>query len=461
MYINALIKKFRKKKPLLFTTPGHIQGFHSRAEFAENFGGRLFQGDFAEIDGMDNLQNPSGAILKSLQKTAEIYGTKASFYLINGSSSGIIAMILATVKRGEKILLARNVHKSVVNALILSGAMPVWLETEWEENWHIPSCANPLKIAQKLDENPDIKALLITSPTYEGIASDIKAVSEICRKKNIIFLVDEAHGALWNFSDLLPVSSMRLGADACVQSLHKTGSCLNQGAILHLCPHSRLDPQEIQQVLNIINTTSPSYILLSSIEASVNHLNSQKGREKLNHLIENIEKTKKRLKEHTNAVFLENADCFLHDPTKIFFGLKDVSGEDLSDFLQDKHNIEVEMVNDKGVLALAGIGSEKKHLEKLTNSVIKANKKLQKNYKEKNITPFVLPQTAFTPSEAFCREFERININQALGEISHETIVKYPPGIPLIISGEIIKQEHINILKDRQEIKVVKKYTLK
>lgn len=455
MHIIRAIKNIIKNNPILFTTPGHVQGFHTQKEFADLFGENIFKGDFAEIEGMDNLQSPKEAVLKSLQRTSEIYNSKASFYLVNGSSSGIIALMLATVKKGEKVLIARNAHKSAINALILSGAYPVWIETEWDENLNIPAAVNAEKIRKKLEEIPDTKAVLITSPTYEGIVTDIKPIAKICKTRKITLLVDEAHGALWNFSDHLPESSIHAGADACIQSLHKTGSCLNQGAILHLSKESGLSPENVQECLNIINTTSPSYILLSSIEASIEYLNSTEGRKKLDNLIKNISWFKNELKQNCDALFLQDCKNYRHDPTKLFFGLKNINGHELSDYLQNKFNIEVELDNDAGLLAHCGIGTTKKHFQKLLKAVIQAEKELDKNYTKGKSLPLMLPKTALTPVEAFNRDFKTIKLDKAIGLISKELIIKYPPGIPLLIPGEIIQQQHIGMLKEQIEIEII------
>ncbi len=454
MHIIKTIKNIIKTRPSLFTTPGHFQGLNTTGEFTRVFGKKLFRADLAEIESMDNLQAPREGILRSLREASGIYGSGASFYLINGSSSGIIALILAVAGRGEKILIGRNAHKSVINALILSGACPVWLETEWQRDWDIPGPVRPGNVVKKLEENPDTKVLWLTSPTYEGIVTDISPIASICREKGVILLVDEAHGALWNFSGQLPASSIHQGADGCVQSLHKTGSCLNQGAMLHLAKDSRVSPADLQQALNIINTTSPSYILLSSIEASVEYLDSNRGRKKLQQLLENIENTKKYLKKHTDAVFLGPLPNYRHDPTKMFFRLKDVPGDVFSDYLQKKCNIEVELNNAKGILALTAIGTRKKHLKYLEKSVIRAYKDLEKTGQKPGATLFTMPQTALTPSEAFFREPENVCAKNAIGRISGETVVKYPPGIPVLIAGEVIQREHLPLLGEN--LKVVK-----
>ncbi len=426
MFITGHIKKILKNRPILFTTSGS-------------------PADFSEVQGLDNLQKPSGPILQSLQKITRIYGSKVSFYLINGSSSGIIALMLATVKKGERVLIARNAHKSVINALVLSGADPVWVETGWDNEWNIPGGTEISGIPD------DVKAVWLTSPTYEGIASKIKSIAELCRQKNIPLIVDEAHGALWPFSESLPVSAIHCGADACVQSLHKTGGCLNQGALLHLSKNSKINSGSVQKALNIINTTSPSYIMLSSIESSINYLNSARGREKLGRLIKNIN----NLKKNTPAIFLENSD-----PTKIFFRINGISGNELSDFLEREFKIEFEMNNNTGVLALTGIGTTGRNLQKLEKALIQADKNIPKTYRQTQIMPYIIPEKILAPSQAFIAKSKKIAPENAVGLISKETIVNYPPGIPFIIAGEVIRKEHLEFLRHLREIEVINDFRL-
>jgi arginine/lysine/ornithine decarboxylase len=456
MHIIQAINKIIQHEPLLFTTPGHSGGKSVLPEYKELVGKKVFKADLSEIEGLDNLQNPSGIIKNSLLRSSEIYGSKSTFYLVNGSTSGIIALMLSTVTRGDKVLVSRNIHKSVINALTLSGAHPVWINPEWETEWDIPSCVNPEKIKQKLEKNPDIKAVWITSPTYEGIVSDIESISKICKEKDVLLIVDEAHGALWNFSGKLPVSAIHLGADACVQSLHKTGSCFTQGAVLHLSQNSGINHEKIQQSLGMINTTSPSYLILSSIEASIEYLNSSEGRRNLDELLDNIEKTKSFIKMNIDIGFLENCEKYQHDPTKIFLGLNGVSGYDLSDILLKKFKVEVELDNNKGILALTGIGTTEKKLQKLAFSLIKAEKLLQNSsFNAPALRPFIEPEVVYTPSEAFYKKSRKIEVSKSLGLVSKETIVNYPPGIPLIIAGETIKPEHLELFDVNKEIEII------
>lgn len=459
MFITKKIKELIGRKSVLFTTPGHSGGESVLPEFKRLVGRRVFKADFSEVAGMDNLQNPGGVIKKSFERASEIYGSKNTYYLVNGSTSGIIALMLSVVRRNDKVLISRNSHQSVINALILSGAFPVSVTPDTEENWNVYSGISPERIKQKLDENPEIKAVFITCPTYEGIVSDTKTIATICKERNIPLIVDESHGSLWNFSDRLPESSINLGADACVQSLHKTGSCFTQGAILHLSKNSYINAERVAQNLNIINTTSPSYLILSSIEASMEFLNSEKGRKKIDELLNNIEEIKSFLTTKLDINFLESSENYLHDPTKLFFGIKNLSGYDTGNILQEKFNTEVEFENNKGVLALTGIGTTKNKLKKFAHSLIKSEKLLKKSGKTQRsndiILPLPEPEVICTPAQAFNRASRKIKISDAVGLVSKETIAIYPPGIPLIIAGEIVKPEHINLLKFHSEIEVI------
>ena len=450
--IDALIK-VKSKKPVLFTTSGHCQGKNvlSKLDFLNS----SFKYDFSEIDGLDNLQNPEGIILESQRWASEVYGSGHSYYLVNGSSSGILALMLSTAGAREKVLIARNAHKSVINALVLTGAEPVWIDTEWLDEWNIPACVSVENIKKAFDKNPDIKAIWLTNPTYEGVVTDISPIAKFCREKGILLIVDEAHGALWNFSDKLPMTAIKQGADASVQSLHKTAFSLNQGAILHLNKNSKIDPVKIQQCLNVVNTTSPSFLILASIEGSIEYLNSNPGRKKLNYLLENSNKFRKRLSALGEISFLEEINDLQIDRTKLFFGIKNVSGHILGDYLLEKFNIEVEMDNNKGVLALTGIGTERNKFKKLFDAVIKSTKLLEK-MPVKNISfPFIKPEMIYNPREAFYKKFVKVSLKDSAGKISKQTIVPYPPGIPVLIAGELIKQQHLDLIRDRDEIEII------
>lgn len=455
MHIINGIRDFVKNKPVLFTTPGHNLGKGILPEIKDLIGDKVFSYDLSELEGLDNLQNPTGIILKSQVRSSEIYGSKNTFYLVNGSSSGLIALMMAFVNPGEKVLIARNTHKSLINALVLSGAVPVWMNTEWLDDWNIPGPIDPYKLEKKLSKNNDVKAVFITSPTYEGIISDIRKISEVCKKRQVLLCVDEAHGALWNFSDYLPTPAIHLGADASVQSLHKTAASLTPGALLHISLKSSLNPKKVQETLNLISTTSPSYLIMASIEGAIEYLISEKGKRKLGKYLKNIEEFRDILSQNPEIVFLNDTDLYKVDKTKLLFKIKNLSGSKLAEFMQNKFNIEVELDNNSSILAYTGIGTQKKNLKKLAEAVFESMNELPPDSGINFVTPLIEPKVALSPREAFYKNSKTIELKKSLGLISKETISLYPPGIPLLISGEIIKEPHIELLKDRKSIEII------
>jgi len=340
MSLVSILKK--KTKVSLFTTPSHSQKFFIFCKL-RNF----YKYDISETDA----HNPQEALENAQKIAAQIYGTKSTYFLTNGSSSGVIASVLACVNGGEKVLVWANAHPSHSNAVKLAGAVPVFYDLEKDEQWGIYIETKPQIIEEKLKQEK-IKAVIITSPTYEGFVSDIAEISQICKRYGAYLIVDEAHGALYPFCDKLPTSAINLGADFVIQSLHKTAGGLNPTALLH----SNLDI-DIKPALDLITTTSPSYPLLASIEKNINYLNSKKGKVEISKLVENIEVLKKNV-----------IGCEFHvnnDVTKILVKTPKLTGFELSEYLFE-NNIEDEKTNEKSTMLLCGVGTDAKKLKKLT-----------------------------------------------------------------------------------------------
>lgn len=337
----SLITLLRKKnKKLLFTTPSHAQKFFIFNKFRQ-----FYKYDISETD----THNPQEALCKAEKLASKIYGTDFTCFLTNGSTSGIIASVLACSKKDDNILIWKNAHPCHLNAVKLAGCSPVFYETETIKEWGIYDKTNPQTIENNLKSN-NIKAVIVTSPSYEGIVSDIKSIKEICKKYNAFLIVDEAHGALYPFSDKLPQSAVKI-ADFTVQSLHKTAGGLNPTALLH--SNCGINPSG---ALNLINTTSPSYPLLASVEADINYLNSKKGRKNIDNLINKIILLKKECK---------NVDFGGNDPLKILIKKAGVNGLELSEILFEKYNIEDEKTNNVSTMLLCGIGTDDKKLNRL------------------------------------------------------------------------------------------------
>ena len=334
----SLIKKSNKK--ILFTTPSHGGKMALLHKFLQ-----WYRCDISEVDAY----NPEEELKRSEEKAAKIYGTKSTHYLINGSTSGIIAAVLTCCNPGDKLLIWNNAHRSHRNAGILAGTQIIKYELKLNEGWGIYCPPEPDYIEQLLKKHSP-KAIIITYPSYEGVVCDIAKISAVCKKFGTRLIVDEAHGALYPFSDMLPPTSIPY-ADFTVQSLHKTAGGLNPTALLHC--NCELNPKD---KLDLIMTTSPSYPLLASIEANINYLNSSKGRKAIKDLCERVINIKNLLK---------NLEFYGDDVTKILMKKQGYSGYELSKLLFDKYDIEDERTNQKSTMLLTGIGTGIKKLERL------------------------------------------------------------------------------------------------
>jgi len=343
MSLITILKK--KSNVVLFTTPSHSQCFTIFSKFRQ-----FYKYDISENDAYE----PQKALEAAQGNASKIFGSKSTYFLTNGSTSGIITAVLTCInseeKISKKILIWDNSHPAHKNAVTLAGAIPIFYEIEKDNDWGIYSKTSPEKIENYLKKEK-INAVIITSPTYEGIISDIKSISEVCKKYGAYLIVDEAHGALYPFCDKLPTSAVHQGADFVIQSLHKTAGGLNPTALLHC--NVNLD---VKSSLNLISTTSPSYPLLASIEKNINYLNSKRGRKEISDLIDKIEKLKNNV---SNIEFYQSEDA-----TKILIKSNKFTGYELSEFLY-KNKIEDEKTNEKSTMLLCGIGTDFKKLKRL------------------------------------------------------------------------------------------------
>ena len=339
----SLIQLLRKQnRKYLFTTPSHGQKFFIFNKF-RNF----YKYDISETE----VQDPQTALSLAQERATRIYKTNHTYFLTNGSTSGIVASVLTCTQKNDKVLLWRNSHPCHLNAVKLAGCEPVFYDLPLNKEWRIPD-----KITADLINIKGLKAVIVTSPSYEGIVSDIKELKRVCEKNGAYLIVDEAHGALYPFSDKLPQSAVNI-ADFTIQSLHKTAGGLNPTALLHV--NCNLDATK---ALSMINTTSPSYPLLASIEANINFLNSTKGRKKLENLVKNIQELRKSI---TNVEF--GGD----DVTKILIKKDGLTGFELSEKLYEDFDIEDEKTNEISTMLLCGIGTDERKLEHLKHALKK------------------------------------------------------------------------------------------
>ena len=444
----SLIKKikdyYKKGGRSLFTTPSHNQGYFLTTAAEKLLGKQFIKYDLSEIDGFDNLRNPQGAIKKLLTNISNIYGSKASFILTNGSTSGIIASMLASLKEGDKVLVARNCHISVYNGLVLSGAFPVWFLPEYDSEWGIYKGIKAAQIEKIFKEQNGIKALIITSPTYEGLFSDTEEIAKVCTRYGVIFIVDEAHGALYNFGNFKTKPAIQCGADISVQSLHKTAGAPNPCALLHISKQSSLNPDKVQKALNLINTTSPSYALLCACEASLKYLDSKKGRNDIKHLIDDINEFKKNLPDNIEVY------TGFNDSTKLLIKVGGTDPERITSILYKTYGIEEEFSNDKSMLFVCGIGTNKKKIKLLNKALISINKEIKPQKTIHSTFNYTIPEIKITPREAYFKKHTIIKTKDSINRVCAKAVVKYPPGIPVLLPGEIISKKNINLIKNEK-----------
>ncbi len=440
----SIIKLLSKKTDrFLFTTPSHNQKPIFSKEYSE-----FYKDDYSELEGFDNLSNPKNSIFMAQSKASDILDTKKTFFVVQGATTALLAAMKALIEPADKVLVARNCHKSVFNGLILCAGMVDYFMPDASPEWGIYTVIDPKKLEKTLELN-HYKVFIMTSPTYEGVNSDIEKISQICRAHDTYLIVDEAHGSLYNFSDKLPKTAIAQGADVSVNSLHKTAGALNQTALLNIGKNIKnVDIALFQKALNLFHTTSPSYPFLSNIEACISYLSSKEGKNNIDTLILEIEKMKDELKRF-GVSFYED---FNHDPTKILVKKEGISGFDLSDSLFEDYKIEDELNNSISCLYLCGAGTTKQKLEKLKNALKKVRTNPSFDFVEADFQPF--PMVKIQPVDTFNREYRYVNKDDSVLKISNKMVIPYPPGIGLLYPGEAIQKWHLDYLENDVEIMV-------
>lgn len=451
---NALME-YVDRNTLPFHVPGHKKGVGIDSEFKNFIGANPFKIDVTVFKLVDSLHHPTGPIKKAQELAADAYGAEASFFSINGTSGAIQAMIMSAVNDGDKIIVPRNVHKSITAGIILSGAVPIFMQPELDKKLGIAHGVPPETVKRTLEEHPDAKAVLIINPTYYGVATDLKKIAEIVHSHNIPLLVDEAHGPHLAFSDKLPLSALEAGADICAQSTHKIIGSLTQASLLHV-NSKYISPKRVQQILNIIQTTSPSYILMASLDCARRQI-ALEGNELLQKTIELCTYTRNEINKIPGFYcfgeeVLGMPGSYRFDPTKLTISSRElgITGFELDTILADKYHIQMELSDFYNVLAVGSFGDTKEGMDKL----LKALKEISAEYFEnkESIQDFLdipaIPKKILNPREAFYSDKVSIPIKESLGKISGEFLLAYPPGIPLLCPGEEITQDVLDYVED-------------
>ena len=443
-----------------FHIPGHTKGKAIFKDFRSLVGTKALSLDTTdEFDNLGTLHPATGPIKEAQELAAGAFGAKKTFFLLNGSTAGNLAIAMALTKKGQKIIVNRNCHRSILTGLIISGAEPVWVCPKRIDDWSIWGNVEASQIEELLQKEKDVSTVWVTNPTYEGVVSDIKSISAVCKKYGVPLIVDEAHGCLWNFNDHLPETALKLGADAVVHSLHKTGGSMSQTSMLHISENSCLDEKAVEKALKLLHTTSPSLLLLGSLDASRANLESKNGKKQIQKAVDNAKYLRKRLDSIPKLHQLKGDFGYKTDVTKIFIKIDGLSGKRLESILEIDFNIEVESASDIGVLILCNIGNTRSDFKYLADSLEKIASQEYKDiyYLEKRKhMPMLEPKIEMSLRDAFYAEKETISKKDAIGRISAEVVAECPPGISILLPGELITEEHLPYLNDYDSLEVVK-----
>jgi len=406
--------------------------------------------DITEIEGFDNLHHPKGILKEAMEDTAKLYGADQSYFLVNGSTAGILSSFCATTKRKGKILMARNCHKAAYHGVFLQELNPVYIYPQYLPKFHLQGGLCVEKMEKLLINNPDIQMVFITSPTYEGIVSDIEKIADCVHRYHIPLIVDEAHGAHFRYGKGFPVSALDLGADIVIQSLHKTLPSLTQTAILHV-KSKYVDLSEMERYLSIYQSSSPSYLLLSSMIECIKFM-EEKGSEYMQELDDNLRDLREKCSKLKyiklmDSRFIGKYDIFAMDQSKLVFSVSETnkSGPEIYRILLNKYHLQMEMCGPSHVLAMAAIGDGKVGMQLLWDAVREIDSTLSRDFSNPSVDfcdRGILP--GINLYDAVTGEKKRVALKDSEGEISGEFIYAYPPGIPILVPGEIINNEVLN-----------------
>ncbi len=443
-----------------FHIPGHTRGLGTLPDFRNLIGKKAMAIDTTdEFDNLGTLTPATGPIKEAQELAAKAFGAKKTFFLINGSTIGNLAIAMGLTKKGQKVIVNRNCHRSILTGLIISGADPLWVIPEKLNDWGVWGNINPASVEKLLQENNDVSAVWITNPTYEGVVSDVKTISEICKKYNVPLIVDEAHGCLWNFHDKLPKSSLELGADIVVHSLHKTGGSMSQSSMLHISENSKINCEDVERSLMLLHTTSPSLMLLASLDAARANLQSPRGQKQLSQAIQNAKFLRSEIDKMQSIHHLTPSFGYNTDVTKVFIKADGLSGKRLESILEIDFGIEVESASDVGILILSNIGNKRGDFEYLAQCLHKIDKHDYKDIyylENKKHMPMLTPIIKKNLREAYFSPKEIVSKENALGKLSGEVVAECPPGISILLPGELITEQHLPYLTDYEKIEIIK-----
>jgi arginine/lysine/ornithine decarboxylase len=450
------LTEYRKMRMVSFDVPGHKQG-RGNEELTHFLGKDCLSVDVNSMKMLDNLIHPTSVILEAEQLAADAFGADKCFFMVNGTTSAVQAMIMSTCLPGDKIIMPRNVHRSAVNALVLTRALPVYVNPSLDLELGIPLGMRVADVRQAIEENPDAKAVLLNNPTYYGVCPHIREIVQLAHEAGMRVLADEAHGTHFYFSDDLPVSAMEAGADMAAVSLHKTGGSLTQSSLLLLGPKMREEAGYVHQIINLTQTTSASYLLLSSLDITRRNL-ALRGKETYRRVIDYADYARCEINELEGYYAFGRERCdgdafYAFDSCKLPVHTRamGLSGFEVYDILRDDYNIQVEFGDMGNFLAILSVGDRPVAIERLIAALGDINTRFASLPEGMLVNEYIEPILAMAPTEAFYADYVRLPLEECKGRISTESIMCYPPGIPILAPGELVTDEVLSYIRQAKE----------
>ena len=437
-----------------FDVPGH-KGGRGNSELTDFLGKSCLKADVNSMKPLDNLCHPVSVIKEAQDLAAEAFGAKTAFFIVNGTTGSVQTMIMTACKSGDKIIMPRNVHRSAINALVVNGAIPVYVHPGTNKELGIPLGMSVENVKKAIAENPDAKAVLINNPTYYGVCSDLREIVRIAHENNMLALVDEAHGTHFYFGENMPVSGMAAGADMAAVSMHKTGGSLTQSSIL-LCG-SNINSDYVRQVINLTQTTSGSYLLISSLDIARKNL-ALNGKSIFKKTVQFAEYARNEINKLGGYYAFGNELCdnnafFDFDKTKLSVHTRDIglAGIEVYDILRDDYGIQIEFGDIGNILAIISAGDRALEIERLISSLSEIKRLYSKDKTGMFDHEYINPEVITAPQKAFYSNKRSVPINQSSGMVCGEFVMCYPPGIPILAPGEKITDEIINYINYAKE----------
>ncbi len=447
--ILEALEKMKAARLVPFDVPGHKRGRGNR-ELAEFLGQDCLDVDVNSMKMLDNLCHPTSVIRDAEKLAAEAFGAENSFFMVGGTTSAVQAMVLSTVKPGEKIILPRNVHRSAINALILCGATPVYINPQVDEKLGISLGMKVSEVIDAMEKNPEAKAVLVNNPTYYGICSDIEKITQAAHEHGMKMLADEAHGTQFYFNKKLPKSAMSVGADMAAVSMHKSGGSLTQSSLLLI--GKNINAGYVHQIINLTQSTSGSYLLMSSLDISRRNL-ALNGEKIFDGVIDLVEYARDEINSlggwYAYGKELADGDAvFDFDTTKlsIFTRAVGLAGIEVYDILRDEYDIQMEFGDIANTLAYVSIGDRKKDIERLVSALADIKRNYRKDPSKLLKTEYIDPIVDATPKEAFYSKKKSLPIDETVGKTAAEFLMCYPPGIPILAPGERVTKEILDYI---------------